>query len=64
MAEVGGGLEASSVRAQLNSREMSRAQWEVVLLCTAINMLDGYDVLVMSLQRLRLRPIGSWIPLV
>ena len=48
MAEVGGGLEAASLRAQLNSREMSRAQWEVVLLCTAINMLDGYDVLVMS----------------
>ena len=48
MAEVEGGLEAASLRAQLNSREMSRAQWEVVLLCTAINMLDGYDVLVMS----------------
>ena len=28
--------------------EMSLAQWEVVFLCTAINMLDGYDVLVMS----------------
>ena len=39
---------AVSVRAQLNSREMSLAQWEVVFLCTAINMLDGYDVLVMS----------------
>ena len=39
---------AGSVRAQLNSREMSLAQWEVVFLCTAINMLDGYDVLVMS----------------
>ena len=39
---------AGSVGAQLNSREMSLAQWEVVFLCTAINMLDGYDVLVMS----------------
>ena len=48
MTEVSGGLEAATVRAQLNSREMSLAQWEVVLLCTAINMLDGYDVLVMS----------------
>ena len=48
MAEVSRDLEAASVRAQLNSREMSFAQWEVVLLCTAINMLDGYDVLVMS----------------
>ncbi len=48
MTEVSGELEAASVRAQLNSRAMSVAQWEVVLLCTAINMLDGYDVLVMS----------------
>ena len=43
MAEVNEDFEAASVRAQLNSREMSFAQWEVVLLCTAINMLDGYD---------------------
>ena len=48
MIEVSRDLEATTVRAQLNSREMSFAQWEVVLLCTAINMLDGYDVLVMS----------------
>ena len=48
MTEVTGDLEAETVRAQLNSRDMSFAQWEVVLLCTAINMLDGYDVLVMS----------------
>lgn len=38
----------SSIRAQINSGQMSRFQWETVLLCTAINMLDGYDVLVMS----------------
>jgi len=50
MTEVSGDLEAATVRAQLNSREMSFAQWEVVLLCTAINMLDGYDVLVMSFR--------------
>ena len=48
MSEVSEGDAAASVRAQLNSRQMSFAQWEVVLLCTAINMLDGYDVLVMS----------------
>ena len=48
MAEVSGASGAASVRAQLNAREMSLAQWEVVLLCTLINMLDGYDVLVMS----------------
>ena len=48
MSDVGEGDAAASVRAQLNSRQMSLAQWEVVLLCTAINMLDGYDVLVMS----------------
>lgn len=48
MAEVSGASEAASVRAQLNAKEMSLAQWEVVLLCTLINMLDGYDVLVMS----------------
>ena len=48
MTEVIGDLEVASVRTQLNSRQMSFAQWEVVLLCTAINMLDGYDVLVMS----------------
>ncbi len=48
MSEVSQDSDAPSVRAQLNSREMSLGQWEVVLLCTAINMLDGYDVLVMS----------------
>ena len=48
MPEVSERDAAASVRAQLNSRQMSFAQWEVVLLCTAINMLDGYDVLVMS----------------
>ena len=37
-----------SIRAQMNSRKMSFFQWEVVVLCTLINMLDGYDVLVMS----------------
>ena len=48
MSEVSNDSDAKSVREQLNSRKMSLAQWEVVLLCTAINMLDGYDVLVMS----------------
>ena len=48
MPEVKADSELGSIRAQLNSREMSSSQWEVVLLCTAINMLDGYDVLVMS----------------
>ena len=48
MAEVNADFEVASVRAQLNARDMSLAQWEVVVLCTAINMLDGYDVLVMS----------------
>ena len=48
MSEVSEGDATASVRAQLNSRQMSLDQWEVVLLCTAINMLDGYDVLVMS----------------
>ena len=37
-----------SIRAQINARKMSFFQWEVVALCTLINMLDGYDVLVMS----------------
>ena len=48
MSKVSAGGDAATVRSQLNSRQMSLAQWEVVLLCTAINMLDGYDVLVMS----------------
>ena len=48
MSIVSAGDDAATVRSQLNSRQMSLAQWEVVLLCTAINMLDGYDVLVMS----------------
>ena len=48
MSIVSAGDAAATVRSQLNSRQMSLAQWEVVLLCTAINMLDGYDVLVMS----------------
>ena len=33
---------------RFNSREMSSAKWEVVFLFTAINMLDGHDVSVMS----------------
>ncbi len=37
-----------SIRKEINARKMSFFQWEVVALCTLINMLDGYDVLVMS----------------
>ena len=48
MTDVAGSSRDISVRAQINSRKMSFFQWEVVALCTAINMLDGYDVLVMS----------------
>ena len=48
MDKRSGDSEVASVRAQLNSRSMSLAQWEVVILCSVINMLDGYDVLVMS----------------
>ena len=48
MSGVSKDYGAGSVRAQLNSREMSSAKWEVVFLFTAINMLDGHGVLVMS----------------
>jgi len=48
MIDVAESNRDPSVRGQINSRKMSFFQWEVVALCTAINMLDGYDVLVMS----------------
>jgi benzoate transport len=40
--------ENQSVREQINQRKMSFFQIQTVFICTVINMLDGFDVLVMS----------------
>ncbi|KAB0508991.1 MFS transporter [Pseudomonas moorei] len=37
-----------SISDQLDHKEMGRFQWAVVALCFLINMLDGFDVLVMA----------------
>ena len=39
---------SSSIRDQINLNSMSFFQMATIALCTAINMLDGFDVLVMS----------------
>ena len=39
---------SSSIREQINLNSMSFFQVATIALCTAINMLDGFDVLVMS----------------
>lgn len=38
----------SPLRAELDSRPMSTYQWLVVVLCMVLNMIDGFDVLVMA----------------
>ena len=38
----------SHIRGEINSRNMSVFQIQTVFVCTLINMLDGFDVLVMS----------------
>ena len=40
--------ENSHIRGEINSRDMSVFQIQTVFICTLINMLDGFDVLVMS----------------
>ena len=40
--------ENSHIRGEINSRNMSVFQIQTVFICTLINMLDGFDVLVMS----------------
>lgn len=37
-----------TLRAAIDAGEMSRLQWIAVVMCTALNMLDGYDVLVIA----------------
>ena len=41
-------MSATDVRGAINDRPMSPFQIAVVALCVIINMLDGFDVLVMS----------------
>ena len=41
-------MSAADVRGAINDRPMSPFQIAVVALCVIINMLDGFDVLVMS----------------
>ena len=40
--------ENSHIRGEINSRNMSVFQIQTVFICTLINMMDGFDVLVMS----------------
>lgn len=41
-------MSASSPRTALAEGPMSRFQWSVVAVCVLLNMLDGFDVLVMA----------------
>ena len=36
------------LRAELDQRPMTVFQWSVVGVCMALNMIDGFDVLVMA----------------
>jgi benzoate transport len=39
---------SGSLRAAIDAGEMSRLQWIAVAMCTALNALDGFDVLVIA----------------
>jgi benzoate transport len=39
---------SESLRADIDAGEMSRLQWIAVAMCTALNALDGFDVLVIA----------------
>lgn len=39
---------SQSINTQLDQKDMGRFQWVVISLCFLINMLDGFDVLVMA----------------
>lgn len=45
---AGGGARAGDVRQTINESSMSRFQMTAVAVCTALNMLDGFDVLVVA----------------
>jgi hypothetical protein len=36
------------LRAHLDQRPMTTFQWSVIAVCMALNMIDGFDVLVMA----------------
>ena len=48
-AELTAALPASDPRAVLGNRPMTGAQYLVVALCILVNMIDGYDILAISL---------------
>ena len=39
---------SQSISIQLDQKDMGKFQWVVISLCFLINMLDGFDVLVMA----------------
>ena len=54
-----------SLRAQLDQRPMTTFQWSVVGVCMALNMIDGFDVLVMvslaGVMVRRARSTAGWL---
>ncbi len=47
------------VKAWIDTRPVSRFQWNVLLLCFIIIMLDGYDAAVMALSPRRSSKTGA-----
>lgn len=39
---------SADLRASVDQRPMTRFQWSVIALCMVLNMIDGFDVLVMA----------------
>ncbi len=39
---------SNNLRSQIDIQRMTRYQWSVVILCMVLNMIDGFDVLVMA----------------
>jgi MFS family permease len=43
-----GDNDGTDLRAHLDQRPMTTFQWSVIAVCMALNMIDGFDVLVMA----------------
>ena len=39
------------VLSEINHNNMSRYQWFIILICICLNIIDGFDVMVMALPR-------------
>jgi len=45
---AGAAAMSAHLRASVDQRPMTRFQWSVIALCMVLNMIDGFDVLVMA----------------